>query len=209
MVTSLSFFASRLSLAAMIPALLSLGACDTQSGGDEQANAQAAQSAEAPPPPPPELGPSGKLDISKRGSPMPEGSFTAPDGSTVTLADFKGKPLLVNLWATWCGPCVFEMPTLDKLAQRESERMQVLVVSQDNNGADVVMPFFAKNDFDKLEPYLDVENTLGFAFGTGVMPTTVLYDAQGKEVWRMLGGMNWFGSRAATMLEDTLAEDAA
>ncbi|MEO1044420.1 MAG: TlpA disulfide reductase family protein [Pseudomonadota bacterium] len=195
---------SRIFSAALLPTLLLLlGACDTQSPGGEQETADAVAGETVPPPP--ELGPSGKLDISKRGTPAPEGSFTAPDGSAVSLADFRGKPLLVNLWATWCGPCVFEMPTLDKLAVREEERLQVLVVSQDNKGAEVVGPFFAERDFQKLQPYLDTENTLGFAIGTGVMPTTVLYDSQGREVWRMLGGMNWFGSRAATMLEDTLA----
>lgn len=207
MLSSLPFISSHLPTFAVASALLfSLGACDTQSAGSGQANQTESENIQTPPPP--ELGPSGKLDISKRGTPMPEGSFTAPDGSPVSLADFKGKPLLVNLWATWCGPCVFEMPTLDKLAVREKDRMKVLVVSQDNQGAEIVTPFFAEKEFESLEPYLDTENVLGFAFGTGVMPTTVLYDSQGKEVWRMLGGMNWFGARAATMLEDTLAQAA-
>ncbi|MEM1131965.1 MAG: TlpA disulfide reductase family protein [Pseudomonadota bacterium] len=208
MVTFRSFSLARLFSAALIPAmLLSLAACDTQSEAKRQDNAGAGESAEAPPPPPPPgLGPSGKLDISKRGDQAPEGSFTAPDGTPVSLADFQGKPLLVNLWATWCGPCVFEMPTLDTLAIREEERLQVLVVSQDNQGAELVDPFFAERDFQKLEPYLDTENVLGFAIGSGVMPTTILYDSQGKEVWRMLGGMDWAGVRAASMLEDTLAE---
>ncbi|WOE76214.1 TlpA family protein disulfide reductase [Alterisphingorhabdus coralli] len=205
MVTVPSSFIARLSAPIMILALLfSLAACDTQSATKQQDNAATSESPE--PPPPPGLGPAGKLDITKRGTPAPDVSFTAPDGSAVTLAKFRGKPLLVNLWATWCAPCVFEMPTLDRLAEREAERLQVLVVSQDNQGAELVDPFFAEKKFTRLEPYLDTENALGFAINTGIMPTTILYDSQGKEVWRMLGGMDWTGVRAASMLEDTLAQ---
>ena len=115
----------------------------------------------------------GKLDISQRGKPMLEVSFQAPDGSSVMLSDFKGKPLLVNLWATWCAPCVIEMPMLDKLAVREQERLTVLVVSQDLQGKEQVDPFFARSKFEALEPYLDPENGLSFGFGSGVMPTTI------------------------------------
>lgn len=190
-------------------ALLLLGACDRQSGDSGQAVREGQESAaDAAPPPPPGL--SGELDISKRGEAAPDVRFTAPDGSPATLADFRGKPLLVNLWATWCAPCVVEMPTLDALAEREKDRLQVLVVSQDLQGAEIVEPFFAKNDFTLLKPYTDTENGLGFAYATGIMPTTILYDSQGKEVWRMLGGMDWNGSRAAALMADTLAQmDAA
>ena len=70
----------------------------------------------------------GKLDISLRGTPMVDTTFQAPDGSTVRLSDFTGKPVLVNIWATWCAPCIVEMPMLDKLAAREKDRLKVLVV---------------------------------------------------------------------------------
>ena len=149
----------------------------------------------------------GTLDISKRGTPMLDVPFKAPDGSTVSLEDFKGKPLLVNIWATWCAPCIVEMPMLDELALREKERIEVLVVSQDLQGMEKVEPFFAKSNFRKLKPYLDPENGLSFGFGTGVMPTTVLYDAAGKEVWRVVGAMDWDGPKAAALMEETLATE--
>ena len=149
----------------------------------------------------------GTLDISKRGTPMLDVPFQAPDGSTVSLEDFKGKPLLVNIWATWCAPCVVEMPMLDELAAREKKRLKVMVVSQDLQGMEKVEPFFAKSDFRELEPYLDPENGLSFGFGTGVMPTTVLYDSEGKEVWRVVGAMDWDGPKAAALMEETLAAE--
>lgn len=145
----------------------------------------------------------GTLDISHRGDPMPAVAFEDPNGARIDLSDFRGKPLLVNLWATWCGPCVAEMPTLDTLAGREAERLQVIVVSQDN-ARDKVDGWWAKQSFKRLKPYLDPRSDLGFAYDTGMLPTTVLYDAQGKEVWRVIGGMNWDGPRANTLLAEAL-----
>jgi len=177
-----------------------LAGCDRQSAKTGQADKAEAAAADAPATP----GLSGQLDISKRGTPAPDARFFKPDGSPATLADFKGKPVLINLWATWCGPCVIEMPTIDALAGREADRLTVLTVSQDTQSLDRVKPFFAKQGFKHIGPYLDPENNLGFAYETGVMPTTILYDAEGKEVWRVLGGMDWNGAGAATMLEATL-----
>lgn len=186
--------------------MLNLAACDRDSSeaGQEFAGGKAEEAGEAI-----EGGQSlvGKLDISQRGSAMVDTSFQAPDGSTVQLSDFIGKPVLVNIWATWCAPCIVEMPMLDKLAAREKDRLKVLVVSQDLQGAEKVVPFFARGDFEELEPYVDPENGLSFGFGSGLMPTTVLYDAQGKEVWRVIGAMDWDGAKAAALLEETLAED--
>ena len=185
--------------------MVSLAACDRGSGeaGQEFADGKAQEEGETI-----ESGQGmvGKLDISQRGAEMVDTSFQAPDGSTVKLSDFTGKPLLVNIWATWCAPCIVEMPMLDKLAAREKDRLKVLVVSQDIQGAEKVMPFFERGNFQELEPYIDPENGLSFGFGSGLMPTTVLYNAQGKEVWRVVGAMDWDGAKAATLMEDTLAE---
>jgi thiol-disulfide isomerase/thioredoxin len=177
---------------------LMVGGCDKQSDPAPQAPAPNAAST----PTTPEQ--TGTLDISQKGKPMPVVAFEAPNGDQVTLGDFRGRPLLVNLWATWCGPCVAEMPTLDKLAAREAERLQVLVVSQDTQGRKIVDDYWNKQSFTLLQPYVDAKADLGFAFATGMVPTTVLYDAKGKEVWRVIGGMNWDGPRANTLLAETL-----
>ncbi len=186
--------------------LLSVAACDRDSSETEQEFA-ASNTEESGDTIDSGQGLAGKLDISQRGTAMVDTPFQAPDGSTVRLKDFIGKPLLVNIWATWCAPCIVEMPMLDTLAAREKARMQVLVVSQDIQGAEKVVPFFERADFQQLEPYVDPENGLSFGFGSGLMPTTVLYDAEGKEVWRVVGAMDWDGAKAATLLEDTLAKD--
>lgn len=174
-----------------------IAGCDRQSDAPSQANvAQAAPEAKAPEP-------TGTLDISQRGKAAPADSFLDPAGKPVTLADFKGKPVLVNLWATWCGPCVREMPTLEHIADRAGDRLKVLTVSQDMAGVDIG-PTWTKGGYKLLEKYRDPENKLGFAFSTGMLPTTVLYDAEGKEVWRVIGAMDWNGPRAITLLAEFL-----
>lgn len=183
-------------------AALATGACDKQSpAGEQPAGTEKTSQVEAP-----SMPLSGTLDISQRGKAAPDVSFNDPDGKPTTLAAFKGKPVLVNLWATWCGPCVVEMPTLDALAAREKDRLVVLTVSQDMQNLDKIKPFFAERGYKTIEPFVDPENNLGFSYMTGVMPTTVLYDAEGNEVWRMIGGMDWNGSRASALMEETLAK---
>ncbi len=143
----------------------------------------------------------GTVDRSKQGEAAPDHGFLDPTGKPVTLASFRGKPLLVNLWATWCAPCVREMPTLDRLAVREKDKLQVLVISQDLDGAAKVTPFFEKAKFAALQPYLDPD--VKFSTGYGVnLPTTILYDAEGKEVWRVSGDMEWDGETAAKWIAE-------
>jgi thiol-disulfide isomerase/thioredoxin len=142
----------------------------------------------------------GKFDMSKKGEEMPAMPFLGPDGGPATLTKFRGKPLLVNLWATWCAPCIAEMPTLDKLAGAEKDRLQVIVVSQDMAGKRAVDPHFAKHKYKNLQPYLDKENVLALALKTETLPTTLLYDAEGKEVWRVVGALDWHGKLARERL---------
>lgn len=136
---------------------------------------------------------------------MPDFTVTDPSGKALKLRDLKGTPVLVNLWATWCGPCVLEMPMLDKLGVTYEGKLLVLTVSQDMGGTDKVAQFFGDKKFAKLEPWLDPDNNLGFFYETGMLPTTVLYDAQGKEVWRMIGAHDWSSARTAAMLAETVA----
>ncbi|WP_365758978.1 TlpA disulfide reductase family protein [Novosphingobium sp.] len=178
-----------------------LAGCDKQTPADTQpqsaASAPAAQ-AEAPSPP------NGSLDISNRGAAMPDFTFSDPSGKKIRLLDLKGKPVLINLWATWCGPCKLEMPALDALAGAKADKLAVLTISQDSDQAAAVDAFFKDRKLTHLAPWLDPENALSQHYNTGVLPTTVLYDAQGKEVWRMIGSHDWAGPRTDAMLADTL-----
>lgn len=172
-----------------LPLLLALAACERQPGGSDPASVEAAD-LDLPP---------GKVDRSRAGTAAPEASFEDPAGEPVTLADFRGKPLLVNLWATWCAPCIAEMPTLDALAAK-GRNLEVLAVSQDLEGAKKVDGFFAARKFKALEPYLDTEMALMGGLKVATLPTTILYDAEGREVWRMTGIEDWTGVRAAGLL---------
>lgn len=143
-----------------------------------------------------------QIDRSHAGAGAPDAQFIAPDGSQASLAQFRGKPLVVNLWATWCAPCIKEMPTLDALAVREGDAATVLVVSQDLTGVKAVAPFFAGRKFKRLEAWLDPENALASALGAQTLPITVVYDGKGVEIARVVGAMSWDGDRAAELLDE-------
>jgi thiol-disulfide isomerase/thioredoxin len=178
-------------------ALLLLAACD---GGTDTPRGGPPPSAWSGPRTAAET-PTGQLDRSFAGTPAPASGFQDPDGETVSLADFRGRPLLVNLWATWCAPCIAEMPTLDALAARE-KGLRVLAVSQDLEGTDKVDAFFAKRPFQMLQPYIDPKLALMTELKVDTLPTTILYDAQGREVWRMTGMEDWEVRRAAGLLKE-------
>lgn len=141
------------------------------------------------------------LDRSHNGEKAPTVSFRGPDDAPVTLAAFRGKPLLVNLWATWCAPCVAEMPTLDTLAAASGERMTVIAVAQDLQGAEVVDPWFQKAGLKALQPYIDPQNGLLDA-ANSALPTSIYYDAEGRELWRIVGAIDWRGAEAKALLAE-------
>ncbi|MDB5714749.1 MAG: TlpA family protein disulfide reductase, partial [Sphingomonadales bacterium] len=183
---------------ALLPLAL-LAACDRQSSTAPQPGASANVAESAKP-----VGPEAAytLDTSQRGKAPPKESFNGPDGKPTSLAAFTGKPYLVNLWATWCGPCVKELPSLDRLAVRAGGKLTVLVVNQDDmkQAVDPVPAWWAAHPLPHLALYRDGPNALGFAYASGMLPTTILYDAGGKEVWRVIGGMDWDSAKANKLL---------
>ena len=175
-----------------------LAGCDRQKAPDPQGDpAAAANAADGAP-----AYPTGRLDRSHAGTPAPDVTFEDPYGRPARLADFRGRPVLVNLWATWCGPCVVEMPSLDTLARREGQALTVLALSQDLDGRRKVADFFAARRFARLEPYLDPDLRFMSELGVDTLPTTILYDAEGVEVWRMTGMADWESERAARLLAE-------
>ena len=163
------------------------------------------QKAEAPQAPAVEAPTSGKgVDRSHKGEAAPAAMFKDPDGGETSLANFKGAPVLVNLWASWCAPCIAELPTLEKLEQAQAggERLAVIAVSQDTAPKGSVDAFLEGKSIGRFAAYHDSEMALSSALDVQVMPTTVLYDATGKEVWRFVGDLDWSGAEAAKLLAD-------
>lgn len=196
-------------LIALLPALatgLVLAGCDRQNAASPQGNAAAAMSLEdalaTAAPPPGQTYPTGRLDRSHAGTPAPDVTFEDPQGRPVTMAAFRGRTVLVNLWATWCGPCIVEMPALDTLAAREGDDLLVLTLSQDMNGRQKVTDFFAARNFTTIEPYLDPRLDFMMSLRVDTLPTTILYDAEGKEVWRMTGLAEWGDERTTNLIAE-------
>ena len=174
--------------------LLALAACQKapeQRPADETANAAA------------EVGPVKGVDRSRKGQPAPAAVFNDPDGTETSLKQFAGKPALVNLWATWCAPCVKELPTLDRLAAREGGKLEVVAVSQDAGPQPSVEAFLKEHKIANLEAYHDPRMALAGALGPdAVLPTSILLDAEGREVWRYVGDLDWTGDEAAKLLAE-------
>ena len=176
-----------------------LAGCDRQSPAPVQANATAASPDEVQPRPTADAAPAVavKPDFTRKGAPPPDVAFADPAGKPVRLAAFRGRPVLVNLWATWCAPCVAELPTLDALRKREGGKLTVLTVNQDFD-AKKAAPFLAKRGV-ALPAYTDPELKLSVAYAAN-LPATILYGADGRERWRVIGAMDWAGPEAAKLL---------
>lgn len=138
--------------------------------------------------------------------PAPEAIFHTADGTARRLADYIGKPLVVNLWATWCPPCVKELPTLAALAHSLADKgILVLPVSSDRGGAKTVKAFYAAHGIDGLPVLIDKDSALTHAFGIQGLPTTFLIDRTGKIVGVEQGGMDWSTQEAAAEVRKLVA----
>lgn len=181
-----------------------LSGCDRQSGDEAQPQASGAGAENAK-----DL--AGLIDHTFAGSAIPQVTLTDPSGAMIDLGQMGGandkRPILLNLWATWCAPCVVEMPLLDDLAGEMADDVQVLTVSEDLQGAKAVTPFFEESKFANLPQWMDPDNNLAFEFGGGaVLPLTVLYSADGEEIWRVIGGYDWGSEEARAMIAESIAQ---
>ncbi|HEV2300358.1 MAG TPA: TlpA disulfide reductase family protein [Stellaceae bacterium] len=123
---------------------------------------------------------------------VPPLSFAAADGRKLTLADFRGKAVLLNLWATWCAPCRKEMPTLDRLQRRlGGPRFAVVALSIDRLGLGAVAPFYKKLGLEALGIYLDPSGKAAGALDLPGLPTSLLIDGEGREIARKVGPAEW------------------
>jgi len=178
----------------MLLALLAVGGCDRQKGQLQQGNEAEVATA----------GPREGVDRSRKGKPAPTAAFKDPDGGDISLADFRGAPVLVNLWATWCAPCVKELPTLDSLSQSHAVdgELAIVAVSQDMGPHNSVKAFLETLKVKDLGAYHDPQMALSAGLQAEVLPTTILFDKDGREVWRYVGDLDWSGPEAAKLLAE-------
>ncbi|MBA2466951.1 MAG: TlpA family protein disulfide reductase [Sphingomonas sp.] len=183
----------------LLLATLGTAACDRQKLDRQQGEASAEAAAQ-----------SKGVDRSRRGRPAPDTRFNDPDGGDISLAEFRGVPVLVNLWASWCAPCVKELPTLQKLeeAQVRAGRLGVIAISQDMAPKASVDAFLASKAISRFAAFHDPDMALSAALDAQVLPTSILFDAQGREVWRYVGDLDWTSDEAARLLAEGRRSEA-
>ena len=151
------------------------------------------------------------VGIASEPKPLPELAFTDANGKTRTLADFRGRTVLLNLWATWCVPCRKEMPALDALqAKLGDETFEVVAVNIDTRNLDKPKAWLEEAGVRKLGYYADSSakvfqdlKAVGKAFG---MPTTLLIDRQGCELGALAGPAEWASEDAIRLVSAAIAK---
>jgi thiol-disulfide isomerase/thioredoxin len=162
--------------------------------------AQATWAAEAP----------GNFIVHNTAKPLPEILFEDEEGHASKLADYHGKIVLINVWATWCVPCRKEMPTLDRLqAELGGPDFQVVALSIDRGGVDVVRKFYENTGIQRLKILLDHAGAAFDKLAVIGLPTTVLIDRDGREIGRLVGPTDWDTPEMTAFLKSVVAPSAA
>ncbi|MGD8242039.1 MAG: TlpA disulfide reductase family protein [Desulfobacterales bacterium] len=126
-----------------------------------------------------------------KGAKAPDFTLPGLDGKMVRLADQKGKVVFLNIWATWCPPCVDEMPSMEKLHQQlKGEEFKILAVSIDKNGAEAVLPFMKKHNLS-FTALIDSKESLKYKYQTTGVPETFIIDRNGVIVEKVIGPRDW------------------
>lgn len=140
--------------------------------------------------------------------PLPEIEFEDGNGEALTLADLRGKTVLLNIWATWCVPCREEMPTLDALeAELGGPGFEVVPLSVDRAGPEVVRKFYAEIGIEHLGLYIDASMRASFDLQAPGLPTTLLIDSEGRELGRLVGPAEWDTPEMIAFLKNHLTSN--
>jgi len=131
----------------------------------------------------------------------PDTAWRDGDGAERRMADYRGRVVLVNFWATWCAPCIREMPALARLqAELPVAEFALFAISVDLEGRKVAEPFLQQNNLATLGLHLDNRGSVARAMGVTVMPTSILYDRDGREVGRLAGAAEWDSADALALI---------
>lgn len=140
-------------------------------------------------------------------SEAPAAHFKGANGKRLSLEDFRGRVVLLNIWATWCGPCRAEMPSLDRLqALHGADGLDVIAVSVDREGAAIVREYYQKSGIRNLKLYVDSDRATMSAFRPDGIPMSVLIDREGNVVGEMTGAARWDSAEATELVKRYLAE---
>jgi thiol-disulfide isomerase/thioredoxin len=139
--------------------------------------------------------------------PAPAISFVDLAGNTVSLSEFTGKIVLVNLWATWCEPCLREMPSLERVQSRLGDKIAVVAISEDHGGSKTVEPFIDKLGLKSVKIYLDPKSAIERAFKVQGLPTSFLIDREGRVLGRVEGAAEWDAPKLLEVLKSFLGDD--
>lgn len=188
------------------------GTQDGSVASDQEARPQTAEPAEEP-----AGGKSGLKAFAKgpvetflaHGSPrdMPEFTFTDADGNEKSLKDWQGRVVLLNIWATWCGPCREEMPSLSRLeAKLGGDQFAVVPVSVDRKGISAVQKFLGEIGVSNLPVLNDPSARLNFKVRALGLPATLLIDREGREIGRLVGPAEWDSPEAQALIRAALEQ---
>jgi thiol-disulfide isomerase/thioredoxin len=151
---------------------------------------------------PPQTGAMAKFIVNDRYKPAPPITFRDADGNKKEIADFHGQVVLMNFWATWCAPCVRELPSLARLQKELGDRhFTVLAVSTDLKGAADAVPFLKRLKLDALPLYLDPEMALAHGLSVKNLPTTVLFSKRGTVIGHLTGTAEWDSAEAKALID--------
>lgn len=150
--------------------------------------------------------PFGVFDPASSLQPAPKVSFADAAGHKFDIADFAGKVVIVNLWATWCAPCRREMPSLERLQTRLGDKITVLAISEDTRGEKAVAPFVAKLGLKSVKIYLDPKSAVAQAFKVDGLPTSFVIGRKGRMLGRVVGEAKWDSPKMLATIEPLVEE---
>jgi thiol-disulfide isomerase/thioredoxin len=140
--------------------------------------------------------------------PAPATQFVDLAGNPASLSEFAGKIVLVNLWATWCEPCLREMPSLERVQSRLGTKITVVAISEDRGGGKTVEPFIGRLGLKSVKVYLDPKSAMERALKVQGLPTSFLIDREGKILGRVEGAADWDAPKLLAVLKSFVGDDA-
>lgn len=140
----------------------------------------------------------------RKGMPAPDFTFPGLDGEKISLSDKRGLVVLINVWATWCPPCVEEMPSMEKLYKKfKGEKFEILAVSIDADGAKAVASFMKKHRLT-FPALLDPEGTIKTTYRVTGVPESFIVDKEGILVGKIIGARDWAAPEVFKLFRDLI-----